>query len=202
MSLFHPQTNVQLERYNLMISIRIRHYVTDHQRDWEHYIKPLTYGLYYSKIHRSTGHTPVALCFSRHPQNPIFLAPTSSTASYTPLSTPSSTVTTKLLIFERIRGFSPIRIPTFASPIPTTRSSLTRTWLSKRYFSLVTKSSSISHPFKSNTSCVIHFRHDVRSVSFSTNFYLFPCHYQQSITKICCTIPRHPHHHDNILNRQ
>lgn len=51
---------------------------------------------YNSQIHRSTSHTQLALCLSRHPPNPVFLALTCDTASYIPFSMPTSTRTTYL----------------------------------------------------------------------------------------------------------
>ena len=42
-SAYHPQTNVQVERYNRTIASMLRNYVNEHQDDWDVYVGPLTY---------------------------------------------------------------------------------------------------------------------------------------------------------------
>lgn len=39
----HQQTNVQVDRYNKTLVERLCCYVSDHQRDWDTYVQPLTY---------------------------------------------------------------------------------------------------------------------------------------------------------------
>ena len=67
---YHPQTNGQAERFNRTIVQRLRHYVAEHQTDWDLYIQPLTYA-YNMQVHRTTGTTPFDLILSRHPPNII-----------------------------------------------------------------------------------------------------------------------------------
>ena len=67
---YHPQTNGQTERYNKTIITRLRHYVNDHQTDWDLFVQPLTYA-YNSQVHRSTGESPFGLVLSRLPPSPL-----------------------------------------------------------------------------------------------------------------------------------
>ena len=63
---FHPQTNGQVERYNRSLLAMLRHYVGDHQDDWDRYAGAVTYA-YNMSVHRSTGATPFELVLSRPP---------------------------------------------------------------------------------------------------------------------------------------
>lgn len=63
---YHRETNLQTERYNKTIIARLRHYVAEHQKDWDHYIQSLTYS-YDAQVHRSTGVTPFSLVLSMEP---------------------------------------------------------------------------------------------------------------------------------------
>ncbi len=42
-STYHPQAKGQVERYNRTILSMLRHYVHDHQRDWNSFAETLTY---------------------------------------------------------------------------------------------------------------------------------------------------------------
>ena len=64
---YHPQTNGQVERFNKTLAARLRHYVAEHQKDWDEFVQPLTYA-YNMQVHRSTGTTPFDLVLSRHPK--------------------------------------------------------------------------------------------------------------------------------------
>ena len=68
---YHPQTNGQAERYNKTIAARLRHYVSEHQDNWDMFVQPLTYA-YNNQVHASTGTTPFNLALSRSPPSPIF----------------------------------------------------------------------------------------------------------------------------------
>ena len=72
---YHPQTNGQAERFNRTIVARMRHYVNEHQTDWDDYVQPLTYG-YNCQVHRTTGTTPFSLVLSREPPGPMDIVPT------------------------------------------------------------------------------------------------------------------------------
>ena len=63
---YHPQTNGQVERFNKTLAARLRHYVAEHQKDWDEFVQPLTYANN-MQVHRSTGTTPFDLVLSRHP---------------------------------------------------------------------------------------------------------------------------------------
>lgn len=66
---YHPQTNGQTERYNKTIVARLRHYVAEHQSDWDVYVQPLTYD-YHSQVHSSKKTTPFSLTLTRNPPSP------------------------------------------------------------------------------------------------------------------------------------
>ncbi|CDF38306.1 unnamed protein product [Chondrus crispus] len=63
---YHPQTNGQTERFNRTLVQRLRHYVEEHQRDWDDYVQPLTFA-YNTQVHRSTETTPFDLVLTRPP---------------------------------------------------------------------------------------------------------------------------------------
>ena len=64
---YHPQSNGQTERFNKTLVQRLRHYVEEHQANWDIFVQPLTYA-YNMQVHRSTGTTPYDLVLTRHPQ--------------------------------------------------------------------------------------------------------------------------------------
>lgn len=43
---YHPETNGQTERFNRTLVQRLRHYLEEHQRDWDDYVQPLTFAYY------------------------------------------------------------------------------------------------------------------------------------------------------------
>lgn len=67
---YHPQTNGQAERYNKTIAARLRHYVGEHQDDWDRYVQPLTYW-YKNQPNCTTGTTPFNLANTRAPPSPV-----------------------------------------------------------------------------------------------------------------------------------
>ena len=69
-STYHPQTNGQTEQYNGAIVSRLRHYVAEHQRNWDAFVQPLTYA-YNTQVHRSTKCTPIELVTARRPSLPL-----------------------------------------------------------------------------------------------------------------------------------
>lgn len=52
-STYHPQTNIQTERYNCTIVAVIHFYVYYHQPDWYKYVSVLIYA-YNKAVHRIT----------------------------------------------------------------------------------------------------------------------------------------------------
>ena len=69
-STYHPQVNRQTERYNSTLISRLRHYVTENQRDCDAFVYLLTYA-YNTQVHRSTMHTPFELVCLRRPNCPF-----------------------------------------------------------------------------------------------------------------------------------
>ena len=63
---YHPETNGQTERYNRSLLAMLRHYVSEHQDDWDYFTPTLTFA-YNMTVHRSTGTTPFELVLSRPP---------------------------------------------------------------------------------------------------------------------------------------
>ena len=94
---YHPQTNGQTERYNKTLAARLRHYVNEHQTDWDIYVQPLTYA-YNAQVHKSTGTTPFSLSLTRHP--PSTIAEISSTANQSDIVGPSSSRGLRLALLK------------------------------------------------------------------------------------------------------
>jgi len=67
---YHPETNGQTERYNKTLAARLRHYINEHQTNWDTFVQPLTYA-YNCQIHRTTGTSPFSLTLTRHPPNNV-----------------------------------------------------------------------------------------------------------------------------------
>lgn len=42
-TVYHSQTNGQIERYNETVMTQLYHYAADHQRNWDIFVQPLTY---------------------------------------------------------------------------------------------------------------------------------------------------------------
>jgi len=61
-----PRTNEWTDgKYNQTLEKRLRHFVNEHQSDWDLYVQPLTYA-YNDQVHRSTGTSPFSLVLTRH----------------------------------------------------------------------------------------------------------------------------------------
>lgn len=69
---YHPQTNGQAESYNKTILTRLRHYVAEHQNDWDPFVEPLKFA-YYTQIRGYTNQTPYRLLLRRHPPGPMII---------------------------------------------------------------------------------------------------------------------------------
>ena len=63
---YHPRTNGQVERYNSTIVRALRHYISDHPREWDLYVDALTYA-YNCQPHSSTKIAPFELVLSNPP---------------------------------------------------------------------------------------------------------------------------------------
>ena len=64
---YHPQTNGQVERYNRTILAGLRHFCSEHGRDWDRFSHVITFA-YNNKVHRATGLTPLDLVLTRPPK--------------------------------------------------------------------------------------------------------------------------------------
>jgi len=64
---YHPQTNGQVERYNLTLVRQLRCYVAEHQSDWHSHLSLLTTA-YNTQVHSSTGEIPFAFVSPRRLQ--------------------------------------------------------------------------------------------------------------------------------------
>lgn len=63
---YGPETNGQAERYNCIIVARVHQYVSEHQSNWDTYIKPLTYA-YNTQTHRMTETSLFNISLPREP---------------------------------------------------------------------------------------------------------------------------------------
>ncbi|CDF32213.1 unnamed protein product [Chondrus crispus] len=97
---YHPQTNGQAERFNRTLATRLRHYVSEHQRDWDDYVQPLTYA-YNMQVHKSTGTTPFDLVLTRHPPGISVQAPSSAIPS--PNGSEPTSAQMKRITLQRVR---------------------------------------------------------------------------------------------------
>ena len=98
---YHPRTNGQTERFNRTIVTRLRHYVGEHQDDWDLYVQLLTYA-YNAQVHRSTRTTPYSLVLTRHPPGPATVGGT--TALATDASTEPEAATLRHRLLSRLRA--------------------------------------------------------------------------------------------------
>lgn len=74
---YRPQTNGQVERFNRTVVARLRHFVTEHQTNWDQYVQLLTHE-YNDQVHRPTGTTPFSFVLSRQTPGPITANPASA----------------------------------------------------------------------------------------------------------------------------
>ena len=63
---YHPQANGQVERFNRTILAALRHYISDHPKDWDLFTDALTFA-YNTQVHTSTDCTPFELVLARPP---------------------------------------------------------------------------------------------------------------------------------------
>lgn len=63
---YHPQCNGQVERYNRTLLAALRHYISDHPKDWDLYTDTLCYA-YNTQVHSTTKFAPFELVLSRRP---------------------------------------------------------------------------------------------------------------------------------------
>ena len=64
---YHPQTNGQVERFNRTILAGLRHFCSEHGRDWDRFSHAITFA-YNNTVHRATGLTPLDLVLTRPPK--------------------------------------------------------------------------------------------------------------------------------------
>jgi hypothetical protein len=66
---FHPQTNGQTERVNLMIQQFLRNYVATDQQDWVDHLELAEFC--YNSEHSATGSTPFQMVMGKSPIVPM-----------------------------------------------------------------------------------------------------------------------------------
>jgi hypothetical protein len=77
---YHPQTNVQVERFNRTILNDLRTCVAKSQTDWDDYTAAITFG-YNSRIHASLGYAPFELVLWRPPPSLTMESPIGKVAT-------------------------------------------------------------------------------------------------------------------------
>ncbi|KAJ8956145.1 hypothetical protein NQ317_019737 [Molorchus minor] len=68
----HPQSDGMVERMNRTINRHLSKVVSNHQRDWDHFL-PLFLLAYRSSVHETTGQTPVSIIMGRELRLPCDL---------------------------------------------------------------------------------------------------------------------------------
>jgi transposase InsO family protein len=71
-SAFHPESDGQTERLNMVMEETLRHYVNPTQDDWDRWLAVVEFALNNS-VHSSTQATPFFLNYGRHPNTPLSL---------------------------------------------------------------------------------------------------------------------------------
>lgn len=68
-TLYLSRMSVKAERVNKTIITQLRHYIAEHERDWDICVQPLTYD-YISEVHRATSLPLFSLALPRQPPGP------------------------------------------------------------------------------------------------------------------------------------
>lgn len=74
----HTYTNGQVERSNKTIVVALRHYISEHQIDWDQYLQLLSYE-FNVEVHRENGPTLFSLVQFCQPPGPTTTNPASAT---------------------------------------------------------------------------------------------------------------------------
>lgn len=69
-SAYHPQGNVQVERFNRTLESMLTMVVNDHQTDWDLHLPRVLFA-YRTAIHDATGFSPFHITFGRSPTLPV-----------------------------------------------------------------------------------------------------------------------------------
>lgn len=65
-TVYHLQTNGQMDGFNCIILAGLRYYIAEHQRDWFEFTGPLKFA-YNTQVHRATGLAPFEVVLYRPP---------------------------------------------------------------------------------------------------------------------------------------
>lgn len=79
----HLQTNGKVDRYNCTIVVRLRHYVSELQRDWNLYVQPLTFA-FNTQTYRWTRNSPFNFNLQRETSSIAIFRRWTGTASSMP----------------------------------------------------------------------------------------------------------------------
>ncbi len=71
-TLFRPESNGLVERFNLALARMIRSFVNKNEKDWDLYL-PLLTAAYRSTVHPATGYTPNLMMLGRETRLPVDL---------------------------------------------------------------------------------------------------------------------------------
>ena len=69
-TLYHPQGNGQVERFNRTLEAMLSKVVAEHQKDWDEHLQTVLFA-YRTAVHDSTGFTPFSVMFGRSPTLPV-----------------------------------------------------------------------------------------------------------------------------------
>lgn len=83
---YNPQTKWKVERFDMTSVVRLRHYIDEHQTDWDLFVESITY-TYNTQVHHTTRAYPFSLILSREP--PVALTSALTTAEKNSLLNPT-----------------------------------------------------------------------------------------------------------------
>lgn len=100
---YHSQTNGQVECISFTLILQQRHFVFEHQTDWDLYLLPLIY-VYNIQVHRSIKKSPFSLTLTQATLGPTTVAP-----RRTNIATDDDMASTMFARMELIKSATDIR---------------------------------------------------------------------------------------------